>query len=112
MALRGGAAYSGLESRSRDATASLATVGPFAYGRRMAELHTIEPEPLGDAVVPLLERLLEMAHAGQVSSLGVAMVLRDGSVQSEWTKATPVAALIGAISRLSHRLNLAVDEVA
>jgi hypothetical protein len=75
----------------------------------MAELVALEPEPLSDLVVPALERALEMARAGEISSLGIAIVLRDGRTDAIWSNPPSFGMLLGAVSRLGHKLNLEVD---
>ena len=76
----------------------------------MADLHAIEPEPLGDAVIQMLEKALEMARNGEISSAGIAMVLRDGCTHQLWSEAPSVGLLMGSVGRLHHKLNLELDE--
>lgn len=76
----------------------------------MTPLTVIEPEPLSDAVVPALERALEMARAGEVSSVGIALVLRDGRTDAIWSLPPSTCLLIGAVARLEHKLHLDLDE--
>jgi len=75
----------------------------------MTDLTVIEPEPHSEAVVPALERALEMARAGDVSSVAIAIVLRDGTSDAIWSDAPNMVTLIGATARLSHKLHLDVD---
>lgn len=72
-------------------------------------LVAIEPEPLSDSVVPALERALEMARAGEVSSVAVALVLRDGTSDAIRSNAPNMVTLLGATSRLTHKLHADLD---
>lgn len=75
-----------------------------------AELFAIDAEPAPDSsVVERLEYVLELARKGEVSSVAVAFVLRDGRVNCAWSKAPSQALLLGAISRLKHRFNRHID---
>lgn len=76
----------------------------------MADLIPLEPEPLGEGLMPLLEHLMEAAKAGEISSLGVGIVYRDGRIGAKWSFAPSRAALLGAVGRLEHKLNLEADE--
>ena len=75
----------------------------------MAELRVLTAEPQGESIVTLLENLLEMARAGELSSLAVAGVYRDGCVLAEWSDVLSLPILIGAAARLEHRLHLLAD---
>lgn len=75
-----------------------------------ADLHAIDAEPGDDSIFPLLTRVLEMADAGEISSLGVCIVHRDGSTQQLWSCPPNVATLLGSVHRLAHKLNLELDD--
>jgi len=75
----------------------------------MAELHAITAEPAGEEVVAVLERALEQARAGEISSVGLAVVYRDGSTQQAWSSPPSIGTLIGSTARLVYRLNQALD---
>lgn len=76
----------------------------------MAELTVLEPEPVGEGIVETLEEVLERAKAGEVSSVAIAYVLRDGAVCSTWSAPPCFGTLLGAVHRLAHRMNLTKDE--
>lgn len=76
----------------------------------MAELIEIEPEPLGADVIPALEGALAKAKAGEISSLGIAIVYRSGESGQIWSKASTAAALLGSIHRLAHKFQQEMDE--
>ena len=70
----------------------------------MAELRTITCEPPGQDIVPLLESLIERANAGELSSVAVAYVSREGVTNQEWSAPPSLATLIGSVASLQHRL--------
>jgi hypothetical protein len=69
------------------------------------ELCVIDAEP---AVSPdVIERLTEVCKAvedDKVSSVGIAVVYRDGSTGTCWSTPPSYGLLIAAVSRLQHRL--------
>ncbi len=68
--------------------------------------------PLADAgVVETLEKALAAAKAGDVGAVAVAIVGRDNSNWAEFCAGqAPVAALMGSIERMRHKLNLHFDD--
>jgi hypothetical protein len=76
----------------------------------MAKLIAIEPEPHGADTVKVLEEALELARNGELSSVAIAMVHRDGCVQTKWSQMPSAGLLAGAVARLQHKLNLWIDE--
>lgn len=72
-------------------------------------LHAITP-PVPETALTLAERLVDMIKAGEVSSLAIATVNRDGTVTADWSECFNAPALAGAISRLAHRFNLQLDD--
>lgn len=77
-----------------------------------ADLHTIDRQNRADDVVETLEGVLLEAQAGRVSSVGIALVYRDGSVRSLWSTLPSTLMMLGAIVRLAHKLNLLLDETS
>lgn len=75
----------------------------------MADLHAIEPEPLAPGLVELVEQVRDLVAAGGVSSVAVAIVHRDGTMQALWTEAPSMGLLIGSATRLVHKLNMDLD---
>jgi hypothetical protein len=76
----------------------------------MAELVVIEPEDEGEGLEAMLDRLLGRVRAGEISSIAVAYVGRDGRAGSMWSEAPSFAAQLGAVHRLAHQLQLERDE--
>lgn len=75
----------------------------------MPDLTVIEPEPLGADVIETLEYVMAKARNGEISSVALAYVYRDGRAGRTWSQAPCFAALLGAIARLAHCLNLDKD---
>ncbi len=76
----------------------------------MPDLHVIDAEPLGADVIATLEAALEKARTGEISSVAVAVVERDGSVNRTWSTPPSLSLLIGAVARLQAALIRAADE--
>lgn len=75
----------------------------------MAELLAIDSEPPGEDVIEKLEEVLAMARKGELSSVAIATVYRDGSPGRCWSKAKSMTALIGSVARLEAALIRRVD---
>lgn len=75
----------------------------------MTEVRVLDSAPISDATVPLLEDMLERAKAGQLSSVAVAVVYRDGSTGDAWSNPPSVATLIGAVTIMQTRLVAVVN---
>ena len=76
----------------------------------MSELEVINAEPLGDDIVGKFEEALERARAGELSSAAIAVVYRDGSTGSSWSKPSSLGLLLGSVTRLQSRLLKLFDE--
>lgn len=76
----------------------------------MNKLRVIEAEPLGENVIERLKEALEKAEAGEVSSIAIALVYRDGSSGRSWSNAPGLSALIGATARLEAALIRDADQ--
>lgn len=74
-----------------------------------AQLHSIDAEPLGTGIVEMLEEVLVEAREGKLSSVALATVLRDGTTVSRWSYVPSYGLMLGAITRLAHRLNVRMD---
>jgi hypothetical protein len=70
----------------------------------MADLREITSEPPAENIVPLLEQIIKRAKAGELSSVAVAMVTREGATGQEWSRLPSVGAMIGSVATLQHRL--------
>jgi hypothetical protein len=55
-------------------------------------------------VIATLEEALELARAGEVTAVAVAMVMKGGGMSRGWSNCDPVAPLVGAVSYLQHDL--------
>lgn len=74
------------------------------------ELRVINAEPLGESIIPLLEQALEQARAGELSSVALAKVYRDGSGGHAYSHAPSAGLLIGTITRMQAALIRFADE--
>lgn len=75
----------------------------------MASLISIDAEPAGGDVVERIEEVLAMARAGELSSIAMALVYRDGSIGHCRSRAPSRGLMLGALSRCMHKLNEAMD---
>jgi hypothetical protein len=75
-----------------------------ARHKRAAGLTVIEPEPAGASVIDTLREAIDDADKGSISSVGLAIVYRDGTVGTAWSEVPSMALLIGAAARLQWRL--------
>jgi hypothetical protein len=77
----------------------------------MAELEIIHAEPTGDPeIIKRLDDVRAQVDKGEISSLAIVTVYRDGSVGSSWSKAPSFPLLMGGAQRLVHKLNVMLDE--
>jgi hypothetical protein len=75
----------------------------------VTDLRVISAEPLGVDIIEVLRRALEKAEAGELSSVAIAMVYRDGCTGASWSSAPSLALLLGSVARLSHILARKMD---
>jgi len=57
------------------------------------------------SVIERLEEALEKARAGDVVTVGIATVHRDGSIGCSWSETDDFGRLLGAVCRLEYRIN-------
>lgn len=76
----------------------------------MADLRAIDAEPLAANIIEVLEEALNRARAGKLSSVGLALVYRDGTIGAMWSDLPSRPAMLGSVSRLAHKLNIEADE--
>jgi hypothetical protein len=76
----------------------------------MADLHPIEPEIVDEGIVDLLEDVLAAAREGEIASVAVAIVHRDGVAGARWSTRGSFVRILGAVDRLRHKLNLDMDD--
>jgi hypothetical protein len=75
-----------------------------------AKLLAIEPEPcVSPDVIGKLTTVCDWVQHDQVSSIGIAVVHRDGSISTTWSTPCALVTLLGAVERLKHRLNSEMD---
>jgi hypothetical protein len=72
-------------------------------------LTVIEAEPIGEDVIEKLSEVLSDAKRGELSSVAIAFVYRDGETGAVWSKAASAGLLVGAIARLAWKLNRALE---
>ena len=70
----------------------------------MAELHAIDCEPTGNGIEALLDEVRKRFDAGEISSLAVAMVNRDGTSDYLNSFCPSYTAIIGSIERMKYRI--------
>jgi hypothetical protein len=75
----------------------------------VADLIAIEAEDQAADIIDTLERVLEKARAGELSSVAVALVYRNGSVGHRRSALPSFPVMVGALNRLIHKLNLDMD---
>ena len=63
-------------------------------------LHAIEPEPVAEGIIEVLEEVLESAKSGKVSSVAIAVVLRDGAPDWAMSYLPCVSTMLGTIDRM------------
>lgn len=76
----------------------------------MPELHVINAEPAGQVVVRVLKDALVRARNGEISSVAIALVERDGGAQWDWSHAPNISTLIGAVERMKADLIRSTDD--
>lgn len=69
-----------------------------------AELIPIDYEPPGKHLAETLDEIREMVERGEISSIAVAYVFRDGSTGLAHSAMPSRSTLIGAVERLKFRL--------
>lgn len=76
----------------------------------MTDLAVLEPEPASANVIATLEDALADAREGRISSVAIAVVYRDGVAGASWSDLPSRTAMLGAVSRLTHKINLEADQ--
>lgn len=69
-----------------------------------AELRAIDPEPPAEGAEEMLEDMLERVRAGEVSSIAIVYVNRQGGSSWGWSKIPSFATLIGATHTMLHKM--------
>lgn len=76
----------------------------------MTKLSVIEAEAVSPDLVETLEEALAKAKAGELSSVALAVVYRDGCINWAWSTPPSFGLLLGAVNRLAHKLNVSKDD--
>lgn len=69
-----------------------------------AEIKVIHCEPLGDDVRKVLLDILVLARRGELSSVAVAYVDRDGCAGGSYSPAASRATQVGSVDALKYRI--------
>ena len=69
-----------------------------------------ERDRIKEDVVHQLEKALEMARSGEVVAVAIAMVDKEGRGNYRWSEGDMATTMVGAVQRMQHMLNLAVNE--
>lgn len=83
------------------------TLGPLVP--EIVKLVT-ERDRIKEDVVNQLEKALEQAREGNVVAVAIAMVDKEGRGNYRWSEGDMATTMVGAVQRMQHMLNLAVDE--
>lgn len=75
----------------------------------MAEVRELIVEQPGEDVIATLENALAMARNGELSSIGLAYVFRNGRGGQAWSSIPNVSLMIGSAARLLHHMNRVAD---
>lgn len=83
--------------------------GPYV-GDSMDNVVSLAPrqidKKLQDSAIEHLEAALERVRSGETVTVGVAEVASDGGTYTHWSNSNNVNILLGAISRLAHKINM------
>lgn len=69
-----------------------------------------ERDRIKEDVVKQLEKALELAREGNIVAVAIAMVDKEGRGNYRWSEGDMATTMVGAVQRMQHMLNLAVDE--
>lgn len=64
------------------------------------------PVEVSESVIARLEEALEEARAGNIVSVAISTIEKDGTIGGSWSETDDFPRLLGAIARLQHRINL------
>lgn len=78
----------------------------------MSEIVKLVPERerIRQDVIDSLEKTLEMARNGEIIAVAIAMVDKEFRGNYRWSDGDMATTMVGAVQRMQHMLNLAVDE--
>lgn len=72
-------------------------------------LRVLDAEPIGADVVEALRTALDKAEAGELSSVAIAVVYRDGVTGRFISKPPSLGLLLGSVTRLAHLISRQMD---
>ena len=75
----------------------------------VAELKFITAAPVGKGAAERLGTALGLAASGEVSSVAIAIVRRDGSPEWMWSDAPNTSTLLGSIERMKYAMMQSKD---
>lgn len=78
--------------------------------KREAGLVAIEPEPLGKSVIEVLQDTIGEARKGEISSVVVSVVYRDGTAGWFWSDLPNRISALGAVTRTQWALAQQIEE--
>ena len=73
-------------------------------------LRVLTAEPRNESLIETLELAMEMARAGELSSISVAGILTHGGPYWNWSFVPNTSALIGAVERMKADIIRVTDE--
>jgi hypothetical protein len=62
-------------------------------------------QELQDSAIEHLEAALERVRSGETVTVGIAEVTSDGGTYTHWSEGININILLGALSRLAHKIN-------
>lgn len=68
-------------------------------------LKLIPAEPVGEDVMRRISEAMEAAGRGEISSIAIAYVDREGVITSGWSTPPSMGLLVGAVSSLLYKMN-------
>jgi hypothetical protein len=74
------------------------------------DLLVIDSVPASADLIERIEEVLEKANAGELSSVAIACVYRDGATGQSWSAPPSFGTLLGSVARLAHKMNAEMDE--
>jgi hypothetical protein len=69
----------------------------------------LDPHATPETVLNLANEITEILAAGQITALAFIAIERDSTFHTGWSDAH-AAPVLGALARLSHRINARMDE--
>lgn len=77
---------------------------------RKPRLRAISPEPRDASVIDTLEDVLAEARKGEISSVSLAIVYRNGETGTAWSALPRQSVMLGAVGRLQFAIARQLEE--